>query len=474
MTNLPGINDSARVALRADTLTEVIDREMAGANVPGLAVSLIEDGKVSYAKGFGTTSVTDPLPVTPDTVFRVGSVTKLFTATTVLRMVERGELDLDAPITEYCPRIAPRGLDPRRISLRLLLSHRAGLQNGPVVGRTEPGLIERSLPPILRRYAPVAAPDTVVSYSNLSIVLAGHVAESVARTPFAMLADELLFRPLGMTRTTFDPSLAMTFPLAQAHISGPDGGLSVWHQSSDYPWLHPGSFALSTVNDLARFAGAQCVEAAGGTGLLGDQSLSEMHRPHADWMMGDAIMSGLGCYVDHHRGWRRVGHPGIFFSGGAKLAVLPDLGVGAALVYNYGEGVREGRFRLGREVVFRSLFDALDVPAATIGAPSGVDEPVVVPDLGSYPGRYVGTEYDEARLVKLRPDGLTLEIAGASVELDRCGGNTYVRPARPGEEGPWHHVAYHTSYDLHVGLLPPKPDEPLWIMVNGKPYRRSD
>lgn len=457
--------------VRPEDLDELIEQEMARANVPGLAIGVLSGGALVHARGFGVTSVEDPLPVTPDTLFRIGSVTKMFTATIVMRLVELGELDLDEPIPSYCPSIELRGTDAGRVTLRLLLSHRAGLQNGPVVGRMEPGLIDQSLPPILRRYPPVAPPDTVVSYSNLSIILAGHLAEAATETPFAALAHDLLFAPLGMERTTFDPSLAMTYRLAQAHDATPTG-LAVWHEASDYPWLHPGSFAFSTIGDLARFARAQFAKSVGtGGALQGARHRDEMHKPHADWMMGDGIGSGLGCYVDRHRGWKRVGHPGIFFSGGAKLAVLPEAGAGALLLYNYGEGVQQGTFRLGREVVFRAMHDLIDVPPAPAEGPAEGRHDRDLTDLAPHIGRYIGPDFDGAVLTDLQPDQLQLEIAGTSVALRRRADGLFVHRTPPREEMPWHHVAYHTSYDLYVGLLPPQGGT-RWIMVNGKPYRR--
>lgn len=478
--------EASTVPAHADDLEKLVEQEMDRANVPGLAVGVLRRGELSYARGFGVTSVEDPLPVTPDTVFRIGSVTKMFTATIIMRLVELGELGLDEPIDAYSPGLELRGTDPGRITLRLLLSHRAGLQNGPVVGRTEPSLIDRSLPPTLRRYAPVAAPDTVVSYSNLSIVLAGHIAEVATGTPFAELAHDLLFAPLEMRRTTFDPSLAMTYRLAQAHNTTSTTELVVRHEASDYPCLYPGSFAFSTISDLAKFARAHMsASAMSGGELLSPPYRLELHEPHADWMMGDGLKSGLGCYIDHHNGWKRVGHPGIFFSGGAKLAILPEVGAGAVLLYNYGEGIQQGMFRLGREVVFRALYEFLDVPHATAEPVEPVEpaETPVVADSGhdlaspaSYLGRYIGPDYDGAVLVDLQPDRLELEIAGTSVALKRQDDGVFVARTPPRQEMPWHHVAYHTSYDLYVALLPPSPEASpeatRWIMVNGKPYRR--
>lgn len=458
----------------SDDLDKLIEQEMRRAGVPGLAVGVIDGDRLTHARGFGVTSVEDPLAVTTDTLFRIGSLTKMFTATVIMRLVELGIVDLDCPITRYDRNIDLPGYDLEKMNLRLLLSHRSGLPNGPLPGNNKQGLIDRSLPLILRCLPTVAAPGMVPAYSNLGIVLAGHLAQVETGKSFAELAEEFLFGPLGMARTTFDPSIAMTYRVAQEHCASKSGGLAVWHAPSDYPHLYPGLSAFSTINDLAKFSRVHFTGAgAGSTGALGLRYRRQLHQPQADWMMGDQIKSGLGCYIDSHRGWKRIGHPGRFFSSGSKIAILPDLGVGAVLLYNYGEGSGQGTFRLRREVVFRALYEFIDVaPADKETAPSanGVCDPV---NPSEYVGNYVGQYRDGVSIVSSEDEKLRLRIAGTSVSLNRQHGNIFAYRTRSGREKPWNHIGYNTSYDLYVGLIPAGGEDARWIMVNGKPYRQS-
>jgi len=444
-------------------LESLVERQMRQDRVPGLAVGLIAEGRLVYSRGFGITSEEDPLPVTADTVFRIGSATKPFTATALMRLAEQRVLDLDAPIAEIIAGLRLRDAGAADvITLRMLLSHRSGMHNGPATYGGDGSQSLAELVAGLRQYPMVAAPDTVTSYSNLGFCLAGHLAERAAGAPFPSLIKELVTGPLGLDRTVFDPSVAMTYRLAQPHRPADANRLKVQHGASDNPCFYPGAYLFSTVRDVARFAIANLCGA--GT-LLHSDLVSAMQRRHSDWCLAGGIGYGLGLYLDSYRRWPRVGHDGNFLSFGCKYAFVPQLQAGAILMYNQYDS-----FRLGREIVFEALyaalFDMIDPPVRGAVEPPA-DDGRVAERLAAACGLYRGTGLEEARLDR-DGDQAVLSFYDHTVRLTPVSSNIYLRTAGSDHEQAWHHIPYNISYAVSLGL----PDEPGYIMINGRPYQR--
>src|SRR5919109_3075992 len=207
--------------LDVDRLEGHIRAELLRRQVPGLAVAVVQGHELLYAQGFGVTNTEDAgLPVTPRTLFRIASVTKPLTATAIMRLVDSGALALDVPVTEYVPwlRFSEQGA-AGRVTLRMLLSHTSGLSTGQTVlhGRRDPKGLEDYIRHEVPRLPLVAPPGTIPAYSNANANIAGFVAEVVAGKPFAGVVQELVFEPLEMHRSTFDPLMALTYPLAHGH-----------------------------------------------------------------------------------------------------------------------------------------------------------------------------------------------------------------------------------------------------------------
>src|SRR5262245_42823425 len=118
----------------AQALTRLIEHEIADKQLPALSIALVDDQAVVWARGFGMADPAAKRPADVGTVYRVGSVSKLFTDLAVMRLVEAGKLDLDAPVTTYLPDFTPKNPFKKPITLRLLMSHRAGLVREPPVG----------------------------------------------------------------------------------------------------------------------------------------------------------------------------------------------------------------------------------------------------------------------------------------------------------------------------------------------------
>jgi CubicO group peptidase (beta-lactamase class C family) len=334
--------------LNVHALEARVEREIAAARVPGLVLALMRGGEVVYARGFGVTAVDDGgRAVTPATLFRIGSVTKAMTGTAVMRLVADGRLALDAPVRQYLPWF--RLSDPdatERVTPRMLLSHTAGLPHDhKPYGPRDPGALERRVREEVPAYPLVAAPGTRWSYSNTGIHIAAFLAESVTGQPYAELMRELLFEPLGMARTTFDPTVAMTYPLAQSHDLGEDGAPRVRRRYADNAANYASGQAISTVLDLACFAR---LHLGSGEGLLPAALVDEMHRPHAD-RPAPAGPYGLTFGLRERNGARRVGHGGAITEFGASFDLAPD----------HGAAVITLRNRLAPELAIDRLVDDL-------------------------------------------------------------------------------------------------------------------
>jgi CubicO group peptidase (beta-lactamase class C family) len=320
------------------TLEKSITRHMDTAQVPGLALAIVREQELLYARGFGLTSVEDGgIPVTPQTLFRIGSTTKSLTGTALLRLVEAGRLELDCPLKEYIdwltfnePAVA------EKITLRMLLSHTSGLPTDvPLRDRRHPEGLETFIREQLPLCPLVAEPGKLFAYSNLGLMVAGFLAQHVYGQPFTQVMQDLVFTPLDMQRTTFDPTVAMTYPLAQAHTVNNKGKLAVEHRFLEDTASYPASFALSTVLDLANFA---LMHLNNGTfrdcPVLTPETIATMHREHTHLFTRKDLSYGLTFSLDSYHGQLQVGHDGAISSFGSQLTLLPEVGVAVILLYN--------------------------------------------------------------------------------------------------------------------------------------------
>lgn len=349
-----------------DAIGEAVQAQMDAQNIPGLAIAVVYQGEVIYAEGFGVRSIEDDAPVTSDTLFRIGSTTKPLTALAVLRLVEQGTLDLDAPITAYLPDFQASDA----ITLRHLLSHTAGLndQADSIVALDPDGL--RDSVAAFSSAGLFAAPGTARSYANPGFDLAGAVVEAVSGAPFADHMAEDVFAPLDMDSTTFHSTVAMTYPLTVGHQPALFG-LSVVRPNPDNVAQYPSGFAFSSVNDLTQLIGFL---------LDGDERvLSEALRAE---MLADSPARltstfdyGLGVTIDQYRGTTRVGHGGRIDGYGAFLETLPE--------YEFGVAILSNNIAVDETPIFDAVVDAvLDLPTPET-TPAG--------EIAYTPADYVGT-----------------------------------------------------------------------------------
>jgi CubicO group peptidase (beta-lactamase class C family)/D-alanyl-D-alanine dipeptidase len=309
-------------------LSRFIETEMMNKGLPALSIVLVDDQEIVWARGFGMADPELEVPATANTVYRVGSVSKLFTDIAVMQLVERDEIDLDAPVARYLSEFAPENPYDKGITLRQLMSHRAGLVREPPVGNyfdpNEPTLAETVAS--LNQTALVYEPEEQTKYSNAGIAVVGYVLERTKNKPFAeVLRDEILL-PLRMESSGFAPSPRIDQALAKAYMWTYDG------RQFEAPrfelGMAPAGCMYSTVGDLGRFMKAIF---RGGEGMLEEETLESMFEPqYAEDGAGEGY--GLGFAVAQHKGRRLIRHGGAIYGFATELAFLPDEKLGVVAI----------------------------------------------------------------------------------------------------------------------------------------------
>ena len=198
---------AARIERQGEQLDAFFVRYMADGHVPGLAYGIVADGRLAYVQTFGSRTQSPTDIVTPDTLFRIASMSKAFTALAILKLRDEGRLRLDAPVEDYVPELRdwryPTSDSPR-IRVRDLLSHVAGFVTDDPWGDRQQVLTEAEFTGILRDGVPFTrAPGTAFEYSNLGYALLGRIISNVSRRPYQDYIREEIMRPLGMALRHF-------------------------------------------------------------------------------------------------------------------------------------------------------------------------------------------------------------------------------------------------------------------------------
>ena len=217
---------------------------------PGLVVMVVESDRITHAKGYGVASVETQEPVTPNHLFRVGSTTKMFVAATLLRLSERGKVSLRTPVGTYLHELQGPLAD---LTGHQLLTHTAGLMDRTLMYGAHD---DTALAANIRGLQPdvlFTKPGQIYSYSNLGYAMAGRLIEVTSAEPFADAVSDLIFQPLGMKRTTFRPTLAMTYPIAQGH-STENSEVIIARPAADHSGYWPAGSMFTSGNDFARWA----------------------------------------------------------------------------------------------------------------------------------------------------------------------------------------------------------------------------
>lgn len=247
--SVPGLRAQPAQSSFARAEAAMLD-EMQKAGIPGAAVAVVVGDRVVWTQGFGVASTETKAPVTADTLFQIGSVTKSFTAAALHVAAAQGALVLDRPVGTYVKGLASCVGAP---TLAQLLSHTGGLIDEPdefgPQGEDGLGAYQRTW---TSEYC-MLPPGRAFSYSNSGFSLAGLALQEADGKPFADVMRTRVLTPLGMTHTTFRPTEAMTWPLAVGHRRNRDGAFEVVRPLANDARLWPAGTLYSSANEMARF-----------------------------------------------------------------------------------------------------------------------------------------------------------------------------------------------------------------------------
>jgi CubicO group peptidase (beta-lactamase class C family) len=310
---------------------------MARLRVPGVAVGILADDH-EYTGGFGVTNVEHPLPVTADTLFQIGSITKTITGTAIMHLVERGALDLDAPVRTYLPELRLADAEvAARVTLRHLLTHTAGWQGDYF---DDFGAGDDALGRMVEAMAalPQLTPlGEVWSYNNAGFYLAGRLIEIATGTSYEIATRELVLEPLGMARSFFFPAEVITHRVAAGHTL-PHDQPEVIRRWALPRTANPVGGLISSVRDLLRYARFHLGDGRVPVGmrLLAAGSLAAMRAPQVPGELDDQW--GLSWGLRQVDGIRLARHSGATAGFMASLVLAPERHYAVAVLTNATSG----------------------------------------------------------------------------------------------------------------------------------------
>jgi CubicO group peptidase (beta-lactamase class C family) len=390
----------------------------------GLAVGVVRDGSLEFFSGHGLADIASNTPITEDTIFRVGSITKTFTAIAVLQLWEQGRIDLDAPANDYLRayRLLPAKASYRPATVRQLLTHTAGIGEvlhpagllRPLFGETvRAGGPVPSLADYYRRGLRIQAePGTRFRYTDHGFATLGQLVEEVSGQRLDRYLREHIFEPLGMADTSLVRSELASARLATGYNLGSRGPRAV----ADYEVVTVGAAAAcSTPNDVARYVAALL---GGGTNrhgsVLQPATLAAMFQPH---YQPDPRIPGMGLafFRGNAGGHPVVEHQGIVPGFNSQIRIAPGDGVG---VLAFTNGARQAVLWLAAET------------AGLLNHLLGVPDEAIRTDVPHHPevwGDLCGWYYLPGRLTDARVRG----ALGAGAEVFTSRGRLMFRGLTP-------------------------------------------
>ncbi len=374
-------------------LDALIPSQLQNRNIAGAVVSVVKDGQVLFAKGYGFADFDAKKPVLADqTLFRPGSISKLFTATAVMQLVEQGKLDLDRDVNDYIDFPIPKTY-PEPVTLRRLLTHTAGFEE-TLKNLFAPD--EHAVKP-LRDYlvgampARVFPPGKIASYSNYGFTLAGYIVERISGEKFERYIDNHIFKPLRMMNSTFDQPLppALAPQMSQGYLTA-----TKKPRSYEFANVAPAGSLTTTAADMTRFMLAFLQDGTvDGIAILKPESVRQMETRQFEL---HPMLCGLGLnFMEYSTNPRIIGHGGdtIYFH--SDMWLCPEARFGFFISYN-SAGSKPGG---GRGEVLRAFINRYFPSPAE--AKVDVDPNTTKADGRAVSGVYEVTRRGETTFLKL-------------------------------------------------------------------------
>ncbi|HEX2694378.1 MAG TPA: serine hydrolase, partial [Acidobacteriota bacterium] len=343
------LDPATKASAALEGFDKVAEEGLKTLKVPGLAIAVIKDDKVVYVRGFGYKDVEKKLPVTPDTIFAIGSSSKAFTVFALGKLVDEGKVEWDKPVRNYIPwfRLYDKEAG-ERLTVRDLVTHRSGLPRHDLVWYNNMTASREDLVRRLAYLQPSADLREKFQYNNLMFLTAGYLLETLTGKKWEDAVRSLVFEPLGMKRSNFSvldsqKDADFAFP----YLSEEKGFKKIPFR--DITTVGPAGAINSSINEMANWAAVHLNNGKfGGAQLVNPLTAADMHASHM--LTGDEPVTpeiltsayGMGWFTDVYRGHRRYHHGGNIDGFSAMVSVLPNDGLAFVALSNMnGTGLPE-------------------------------------------------------------------------------------------------------------------------------------
>ena len=390
---VPAASPSGGHALTATDVETFLDGfvplQLEQNDIAGATIAIVKDGKLLFAKGYGYADVAKKQPVVADaTLFRPGSISKLFTWTAVMQLAEQKKLDLNSDVNAYLDFKIPEAFG-KPVTLKNLLTHTPGFEE-VIKDLFVDNSKQVNLGQYLKTHIPrrIYPPGTVSAYSNYGAALAGYIVERVSGRPFNQYVDENIFKPLGMTHSTMEQPLPKSL---EAQMSKGYRSASGGPKPFEAVGPAPAGSLSSTATDMARFMTAHLQGGQyGDARILRPETVSLMHSRIYD-LNPAANGMAYGFYEESKNGHRIIGHGGDTEQFHSSVHLIPDANLGFFVSYNSaGIGKVEARGQLWSAFLNRYFADPR-VPQTLSTAKE---------DARSVAGSYIGSRRAEGSLLR--------------------------------------------------------------------------
>ncbi|RZI58179.1 MAG: class A beta-lactamase-related serine hydrolase [Rubrivivax sp.] len=423
---------SAQPMTLADTqawLDGLMPAALKMAQVPGAVVVIVKDGQPLIQKGYGYADWDRRVPVDAErTLFRPGSVSKLFTWTAVMQLVEQGRLNLDADLNQYLDFKIPQ-FNGKAMTLRHVLTHTTGFEETARDLITYTGK-SPDLAKVLKDYIPPALyePGARPGYSNYATALAGYIVQRVSGLPFDDYVEQKIFTPLGMRHASFrqplPPALAPLMSQGYEKQGDPGKGFEIVS-------LAPAGSLSATGADMGRFMQAFLQQGQlGDARLLKPETVKQMHGQLTK-PMPDLLGIGLGFYQHDINGHRVVGHGGDTILFHTDLLLFVDDGIGLYISVN--SPGKDGQGKWLRDRVLESFADRY-LPDARPATARQVDDATAKQHARQLAGSYQSTRREDSTFFSLLPLLSPLKVEALDdgrVALELAGSRSVFREVKP-------------------------------------------
>ena len=404
------------IGKRLERLVKRLEEKRVEYHIPGMAIAVVKDGKVILSHGFGYADVEKKTPVTPETIFAIGSTTKAFTATVTGMLIDEGKMTWDDPVTRHLPDFKLQidsDDEDAEVTIRDLLAHRTGFARMGIlwVG----GKISREdILAAATKAKPYVKFRERFQYNNVTYLAAGQAVAAAAESDWDTLIAERIFKPLAMTSsgTTYeeaqaDPRLSTGYlpkkeptpvPMRQLNAIGPAGSIN------------------SNVVDMAKWVQFQLAGGlAGETRLISQENLEETYAPQME--IDGGVEYGLGWMLREIDGRSVIEHGGNIDGFGAQVGLFPDHNLGFVLLTNVSATILQS---LSNNIVGETMLGEWTEEAL----PTDVKE--FEPYLGTYIGNFAMFKDSEFKIL----------VKNGKLAIDVPGQMAYELKA-PGEDGKW-------------------------------------